>query len=292
MVLRRAALAGTWYPDGEARCRAALEESLPVTPDCLDARVFGGLVPHAGWIYSWPTAARTLAALGSPSPATIVLFGFSHRMALDTSAVSTMDAWETPLGPLAVDREIADRLLSEAGDLLIPSDRAHPAGENSIEVILPLLKGLHPDATFVPIAVAPGAQALELGRLVGRSLLNEARRVAVIGSTDLTHYGANHYGFAPQGTGRAAHRWSKETNDRSFLDHILALDPAAALADARKNRNACGASAAAATTAAAMELGARDAVLLDHVTSWEVGGERGEPTDFVGYASVVFTDQD
>ncbi len=71
-------------------------------------------------------------------------------------------------------------------------------------------------------------------------------------------------------------------------NRILALDPEGALAAARANRSACGAAAAAAATASAMSLGATGATLLAHTTSWEVRSDGEEPSDFVGYASVVF----
>ena len=129
---------------------------------------------------------------------------------------------------------------------------------------------------------------MELGRLIGSALSSLSGRVAVFGSTDLTHYGSKHYGFAPRGSGREAHRWSKEENDQSFLDRILALDPEGAFTIARENQSACGAGAAAAATAAAKEMGATSARVLQHTTSWEVSPGGREPADFVGYASVVF----
>ena len=107
-----------------------------------------------------------------------------------------------------------------------------------------------------------------------------------MGSSDLTHYGAR-YGFVPKGYGAAAHRWSKEENDREILDRAAAFDPEAVEASARRRHNACGPGAMAAVTAAARELGATEARLLRHTTSAEVTGEE-EPQMWVGYAALVF----
>jgi len=228
-------------------------------------------------------------AIGAPPPDTVVLFGFSHRTGVACSQISGALAWDTPLGRLPVPRRLVDLLLDSCAGLLEEGDEGHPSGENSIEVVTPFLRYLYPEASFLPIAVAGGSAAPELGRRVGVALSGEAGRVAVLGSTDLTHYGSRYYGFAPCGSGVEAHHWSKEKNDRTFLDPILALDPAGAIRNARENHSACGAAAAAAATAAATAMGATGAQLLEHTTSWEVRPEAGEPTDFVGYASVVFT---
>ncbi len=291
MAVRSASLAGTWYPAEPKRCRSAVAKSLPAVPSEAPAHVLGGLVPHAGWVYSWATAGATFAAIGDPPPDTVVIFGFSHRTRLTRSQISLASAWDTPLGPLPVDRSVADALIGAGTDLLECGDRGHPPGENSIEVLLPFIRHLFPQASFVPISVAADPRAIELGRRTGEALLSLPGRVAVLGSTDLTHYGSEHYAFAPRGAGPEAHRWSKEENDQSFLDRILALDPEGAYRDAQQNRNACGAAAAAAATAAAISLGATGARLLDHTTSWEVRPEGRDPANFVGYASVVFLSQ-
>ena len=288
MEVRSAALAGTWYPGDAGSCRNAVEGSLPAAPPNVSTFVLGGLVPHAGWVYSWATAGATFASFGDPPPDIVVVFGFSHRTHLDRSQISPASAWDTPLGPLPVDRPVADALIEAGAGLLECGDLGHPSGENSIEVVLPFIRHLFPKASFVPISVAQDSSAAELGRRTGATLSSLPGRVAVLGSTDLTHYGSEHYAFAPRGSGPEAHRWSKEENDRSFLDRILALDPDGAYADARRNRNACGAAAAAAATAAAVAMGATGARLLDHTTSWEVRPEGREPRNFVGYASVVF----
>ncbi len=246
-------------------------------------------MPHAGWVYSGATTGKTLMAIGAPPPDTVVLFGFSHRLGIATSQISGAAAWETPLGPLPVARDLAALLVDSSPGLLEFGDDGHPPGENSIEVVTPFIRYLFPDSAFLPVAVASDRTATDLGRMIGAALTDIGGRVVVLGSTDLTHYGPHAYGFAPRGSGPQAHRWSKEVNDRTFLDRVLALDPEGALRCGRENRSACGAASAAAATAAATAMGASGARLLEHITSFEVRSGGGEPTDFVGYASVVFT---
>jgi AmmeMemoRadiSam system protein B len=293
MGTRRAVRAGTFYPAGADSCESLIEECVSsATADAAGSgTLIGGLVPHAGWVYSGPTAASTFLAVGEPSPRAFVIFGAVHVGGVRKPAVATSGAWETPLGDVPVDEELARGLMDACPELLVSDDRSH-ATEHSIEVQVPFIRHLFEGAGIVPIAMPPTSESVVFGEAVGRFLADVEGRVVVIGSTDLTHYGSTFYGFAPKGTGFEAHQWAKEQNDRSFLDRVLAFDGTGALEDARSKRNACGAGAAAATVAAAKEMGAGRACLLSHVTSFEVRAEGTEPRDFVGYAAVAFLRDD
>ncbi len=288
MKVRAAGHAGFFYPRTSRACAALIDECLAAVPEEAEpgGEVLGGIVPHAGWVYSGAVAAATFRAVGEPAPRTFVLFGAVHDAFITGPALSPDDAWETPFGEVAVDRELAARVLAEVGPRLA-EDRAAHRREHSLEVQVPFLARLFPGARILPVAMPPGPEAVELGEAVGRVLAREEDRIVVLGSTDLTHYGPR-YGHMPRGTGPEAHRYAKEVSDRSFLDRLLALDAAGALEDARRKRNACGAGAAAAAAAACRALGASRARLLVHVTSHEVRPQGSVPSDFVGYASLVF----
>jgi AmmeMemoRadiSam system protein B len=239
-------------------------------------------------MFSWRTAAHTFSAVPASAPETVVLLGISHRASIARSAVSSHGAWDTPLGAVPVDRELAAAVLAEAADLLEWDDTPHGPRENSIEVLLPFVRFLLPEAAILPIAVRTDPDAVRLGEAMGSVLFRWPKPVFVVGSTDLTHYGRDYFGFAPRGVGEKAHDWAKNVNDRSFLDRVLRMDATGALEDARRNQSACGYASAAATVAACRVLGAERGHLLEHVTSHEVSGS-GSPSNFVGYASVLFT---
>lgn len=288
MSLRRTCRAGTFYPSSPDACRDLIRSCLSsAVAATAPGPVVGGIVPHAGWVYSGATAATTYRVVGEPAPARFVLFGAVHVPGVRRPSLSPATEWATPLGSVALDREAAAAIREAAGGRLDESEAAH-AGEHSIEVQLPFLAELFPGARVVPVAVPPDPAAVEFGRIVGLALGTLSGRSVVIGSTDLTHYGPSFYGFAPAGVGPKALRWAKEENDRSFLDRLLAFDAEGALKDALEKRNACGAGAAAATVSAAAAMGATSAELLDHTTSHEAKPDASMPTDFVGYASVVF----
>jgi len=287
---RRAAVSGSFYPGTAAACRDALDDCLsePDSPSLPAGCVLAGIVPHAGWLFSGSTAGLTFRAVGEPAPRCFVLFGAVHGHGVSVPTLSPDRSWATPLGDVPVDRDLSDALAAALGRDVVTDAAAH-RDEHSLEVQIPFVSHLYPGSAILPVAVPPTAAAIRFGAAAGRVFADAPGRIVVLGSTDLTHYGPRFYGFTPEGTGASAHRWSKEVNDRAFLDRLLALDPDGALAQATARRSACGGGAAAATVAAATAMGAVSAHLLAHTTSHEVRPDPGGPSDFVGYASLVFT---
>jgi AmmeMemoRadiSam system protein B len=155
--------------------------------------------------------------------------------------------------------------------------------DNTVEVQLPFVRHLAPRARVLGLRVAPSGEALALGEALAACGARLGRRLAVIGSTDLTHYGPN-YGFAPQGTGPAARAWVQEHNDRRLLDSLLALQHERTLELARREHSACSAGAAVAAARFAELRGAHRGHLLEYATSHD----RYPGSSFVGYAAVSF----
>lgn len=180
-------------------------------------------------------------------------------------------------------------VLALAGDLLEDNPRAH-VGEHSIEVQVPLIQHLFPDAKIVPIAVLPEPAATEIGLAVARAIRNSGCDAVCLGSTDLTHYGPA-YGFTPRGYGEKAIQWVRDENDRRMIDLALRLDAEAAVPEAESRTNACGSGAVAATLAAARQLGAERGCLVHYTTSYDVMREQMGERDSdaaVGYAGLIF----
>jgi hypothetical protein len=271
-----------WYPGTERECRKLTEEYLKSFPGAPLGQL-AGIVPHAGWVFSGRTAAWTFAALQGSNPQVVFLFG-GHLRPGEPSVIMPEGAFDTPLGPIPVEEEIASAFASR-----FKSERETPQAyspDNTIELQLPLLKAVWPDARVVAAQVPPGPEAEDAGRWAAEIGDQKKLRTVAIGSTDLTHYGPN-YGFSPKGAGEEALRWSKEENDRPLLDHLLKLDPSGAMRHALQHHSACCSGAAAAAVSFARARGATQGQLVQHTTSHEVEG-RGKPTMWVGYASVVF----
>jgi len=284
MTIRRPFVAGMFYPGDATACRQALAHYLDqVPPAQLSGPVVGGVVPHAGWVYSGPTAAHLYAHV-DPSVETVVLLGAVHHWGVDVPSVYPDGAWRTPLGDCPVDSELAEALTSSPDSVVSSSREAH-AHEHSIEVQIPFVQYRAPKARILPLAMPPSRRALIAGQQLARAILRLNRRAVVIASSDLTHYGPR-YGLAPAGLGTKALAWAK-ANDQRLIDEVVALHGSQVLNLAAEEHSACGAGAIAAAITCAQELGATAGQLLHHTTSHDVQ-PMGQPSDFVGYAAIAF----
>ena len=286
MRIREPVVAGQFYPGDPEQCREGLTQYLEeaVTPVAAGGPWITGLVPHAGWVFSGAVAARVFGALAAGStPDVVVLFGGVHRSPTAEAAMFADGRWDTPLGPVTIDARLAERIMGQSN--LIRDDPFAHENEHSIEVQMPFVKHLFPEAKVVPIMVPPNPKAHKVGESVARTLATYDYQALIVGTTDLTHYGPN-YGFVPEGIGPKGNTWAKETNDPRFIELVLALRSTEVVAEAREHRNACAAGAVAATIAAATGLGATRGVLLEHTSSSEI--MPGDASDSVGYAGIVF----
>jgi AmmeMemoRadiSam system protein B len=283
MNVRKPVLAGSWYPATAGECRRQIEAFLrdpAITPPAPGRRV-GGIVPHAGWVYSGAVACNVIRCLaeGEP-PDTVVVYGM-HLPPEGANHIMAEGGWETPLGVLEVDAELAGHLTAEFNFVVETARRF--VQDNTIELQLPFIRHFFGEVKLLPIGVPPAPATLALARQVAAKAAALGRRIKVIGSTDLTHYGAN-YGFAPRGLGPEALAWVKDENDRRIVEAMLRLDPDAVIQEALTHHNACCAGAAAAALETGRRLGAATAHLLAYTTSYE----KSPGASFVGYAGIVF----
>ena len=286
MATRKAYRAGSFYPFDEGSCRRQIEECLgDYHPPAEPTRIVAGIVPHAGWVFSGPTAAKVFKSIREKAtPETFLIFGAVHVRGIDNAAMFAEGEWETPCGTVDIDEDLARTLGASIPEHLTPNASAHTM-EHSIEVQIPFLQYLFPDVRILPIMVPPGKQAVVLGQKIGQLIAGQDKQVCVLGSTDLTHYGPSFW-FTSYGVGAEALVRMKE-NDQRIIDMVVQMKAEIIVAEAEEHRNACGAGAIAATVAAASALGAECGYLLEHTTSQDVMPER-PATDFVGYAGIVF----
>ena len=152
--VRRTSVAGTWYPDNPTRlvsrrrwlsCRAAdRRPGWPAPRDHCAARRADVL--GAG--------CRLRLQRGAPSSA----FGTSCWSAPRTSSRSRASRsgrdgdWETPLGPVNVDRDLAPRAWPAGSSQIVDLPAAH-GREHSLEMQLPFLAHLLPGVPIVPLVM-------------------------------------------------------------------------------------------------------------------------------------------
>jgi AmmeMemoRadiSam system protein B len=291
-MIREAIVAGQFYPGNKDECKTELEfftENLPIKAQ-LPEKIVGGIVPHAGWVFSGDVAGMVFKAIEKINKIvdTFVIFGATHSGIGSTAAVYDKGSWRTPLGEIQIDEEFAAEIMKKC-----KSAKANPGlhkFEHSIEVQVPFIQFLFKNAKIVPIMTSPAEYAITLGMEVGQCIKNAGdKKIVCIGSTDLTHYGPR-YGFNPKGNGPKGIDWAKNVNDMFFIDQAIAMEAERVLIESMDKQNACGPGAAAATISAAKALGKTKGVLLAHIHSNEVMEKRFGQTseESVGYAGIVY----
>ncbi|MBN1103265.1 MAG: AmmeMemoRadiSam system protein B [Deltaproteobacteria bacterium] len=285
MTARRADFSGSWYPSKEPECRRVIEEFAKTAEPCPPGKgkFVGGIVPHAGWYFSGRVACSVIQCLSSGGgfPETVVIFG-RHLHPGGRNYIMKEGRWATPLGDLEIDRELGDQLSSRFSFVVETPSRYDQ--DNTIELQLPFIKYFFPDAKILPVGAPPVLRSLEIGESVAEIAETVGRRIMVLGSTDLTHYGHN-YGFTPMGTGPEAVQWVRNENDKKVVDLMLKMDGRVVIEESLRNYNACCSGAVAAAIAAAKRLGAVEALKLSYTTSYDIRPD----SSFVGYVGIVFS---
>ncbi|MBI2236798.1 MAG: AmmeMemoRadiSam system protein B [Magnetospirillum sp.] len=185
-AIRPAAVAGMFYPADPAELKTQLDLFLGQARAAAAAGPVPKAIiaPHAGYIYSGPVAASAYVRL-QPAAGTVsrvVLLGPSHRVAFRGMAVGTAEAWASPLGPVAIDREAAAELLARG--LVGELDVAHTQ-EHSLEVHVPFLQAVLGQFMLLPIVVGD-ASADEVAAVI--DAVWGGPETLIVVSTDLSHY--------------------------------------------------------------------------------------------------------
>lgn len=192
--VRPAAVAGQFYPGDASQLRAVVEQLLAgaAEPDPTIAAV---VVPHAGYPFSGATAAHAFAAMRGRKIQRVILLGPSHHVRFSGGALPAKDitAFATPLGAVPLDLGALARVRA-CGDFGGPAG-AH-AQEHSLEVELPFLRVVAPEAKLVPVLVGVDTDRtteLRMAHCLQRVLTPET---VIVASSDFTHHGAM-YGWTP-----------------------------------------------------------------------------------------------
>ncbi len=276
-AVRKPAVAGSFYPDTADALRAAIDAYLLTARPPSAERPIALVAPHAGYVFSGQIAADAWRQAQPFDFDTIVVLGPNHTEAFDGIALYRGGGFRTPLGVAAIDTDLAAALMKEDGDVTW-RDSVH-AREHAIEVQLPFVQRLYPEASVLPIVVSTlDPERLErLGLALARLLAG--RRALIVASSDLSHYPA---------VADAARI------DRATLDAIATLDPAVVrqVVDAAPQSGAaevvtgaCGEAPILVAITAARALGATRARIVSSASSAD--SPAGDPRRVVGYGAVA-----
>ena len=190
-IERPMAVAGQFYPAEKVKLSADIEKYLSQagdTPIPPGNRLVGLVCPHAGYTYSAPVAAwsyRLLSKLNGTVDLVIII-GSSHHTPFRGVTTGNYKAWKTPLGELEVDAELVKKLMWEND--FVNNDPVPHLNEHCIEVQLPFIKSVLPDAKIVPILMGMHNKVLAKRLAAALSKVLDQRKAVIIFSTDLSHY--------------------------------------------------------------------------------------------------------
>ena len=265
-MIRQPVVAGQFYPAQATKLTEMIQGMVDETAEKED--VIGLVSPHAGYVYSGPVAGAVMSRVKFKD--TFIILGPNHSGMGKPLSIMTEGTWETPLGPVEIDAELARHILALSRHLEEDS-KAHEY-EHSIEVQIPFLQYFRKDIRLVPITLSysSGATYKEIGKEIAQAIKDLNREVIIIASSDMTHY-------EPQE--------SAQRKDSKAIEAMLELNEDELLKRVDElNISMCGYAPAVALISAARELGATRAELVRYQTSGDVTGDYSA---VVGYAGII-----
>ena len=265
--IRPAGVAGTFYPADPARMTAQLDE---LFNEKVDAQPWAAaMVPHAGWKYSGKIAACVLNRIQLPS--TIIVIGPKHTRDGVDWAVAPHQAWQLPGGNLNSDRALIQKLAEQIPGLEL--DAAAHRSEHAIEVELPLIQRLAPNAKVVGIVIGSGnlPRCEEFAAGLARVIQEMPEPPLLLISSDMNHFATD-----------------KENRrlDELALEKMRSLDPEGLLATVREHHiSMCGVLPAVIVMKTLQKMGKLSQIeQVGYATSGDVTGDSSR---VVGYAGLL-----
>jgi len=277
--LRRPAVAGSFYAGDSKSLNMQIEKcflhkigpgKLPSTILTGKRKIVGLISPHAGYMYSGPIAAHGFYKIAlDGKPDTIIILGPNHRGFGADVSIMINGKWETPLGELEIDKDIAENILNNSKIIKV-DNKAHQS-EHSIEVQLPFIQYIFgKNVNIIPICMTRQDinTDIEIARSICSSVVN--KNILIIASSDFTHYEPQEYA---QNVDKQAINAILEFNPNKLYDMIY-----------QQNLTMCGPGPITVMLIACKTLGTKKAELLKYATSGDITNIYNQ---VVGYASLI-----
>ncbi|NHJ24430.1 MAG: AmmeMemoRadiSam system protein B [Candidatus Lokiarchaeota archaeon] len=289
MNIRRMVNAGSWYPRNENDLVQMLQEFMKdkefgpgkelKTKGLPERKIIGGVSPHAGMYYSGACAICTYLTLFEEKiPDTVIVIGFDHRNYFPDCLLEEGE-WETPLGNLKVDSELAKSILDDCKSLVAKSSAFIGSSENSLELQMPIIKYFagDNDVKIVPIKISSHEYPV-LEKIANEltALIQKVNKdIVIVASSDLYH----------------EHVYNEQEllkfkkKDENVINNFIKLR-AHDIFDLGMRATVCGRHTITLVLLIGTKLGAKEGNCLKHYTSIERTKEFGY---CVGYFSGVIT---
>ena len=211
--IRLAEFAGRFYPKSKSEIEKLLEKILSleignIKTTLSEKNLLGGIVPHAGYIFSAYQAVHVYEILKRSDTQfeTFVIVNPNHTgIGSKQVNVSSSTYWETPMGSIPVDLEFVQSLNIEK------NNSAHMS-EHSGEVQLPMLSYFIPykfKIVIITMNVQTSEVAIKLSKSIRNAVEKTKRKIFLMASSDFSHYETPELGFE---------------KDQLIIDEILKLN--------------------------------------------------------------------
>lgn len=266
--IRQPAVAGLFYPSNSSELRRELIYMLSSAEVKVNVpSIFGLVSPHAGYVYSGRTAAFGFRLLEGKNVEKVIIISPSHREYFPGISIYDGDAYETPLGIVELDKELAAKIIQ--GSKAISWGREGHKREHAVEVQIPFLQIVLQNFKIVPVVMGDQAKNFvdELAFQISKAVDD---KTLIVSSSDLSH-------FYPK---KKAYEL-----DSIVAKHISNFDYEMLQQDLDGRKcEACGGGLIVALMKAAALLDKRKSVILDRSDSGDVSGDNSE---VVGYLSAA-----
>ncbi|MEW5895021.1 MAG: AmmeMemoRadiSam system protein B [Candidatus Omnitrophota bacterium] len=269
-LIKKPNVAGQFYSGNPQQLSSQIQSFLDTSPLPEESRHVEILIaPHAGYIYSGHIAARAFKYASPNTYKTVIILAPSHYYGFSEAAVWDKGGYETPLGTLEVDEDFTARLIS--GDPLFIVDPAAFEREHALEVELPFIRTVFPDAKIVPVIMGQmGFDACEQAARAINEVIGDRKDVLVVISSDMSH-------FHDDATARRM--------DAEAIKTIEAADAKRLWQQCALRRlELCG----FIPVTTAMLLAKERGLELKVLTYGNSGDVTGDKSNVVGYSSIVF----
>jgi hypothetical protein len=266
--IRQPAVAGLFYPSDAHKLSTDLKNMLLASESDLDiSKVFGIVSPHAGYIYSGGTAAFGFNLLKNKNYKKVIIISPSHREYFPGNSIYNGDAYQTPLGIVNIDNDLAQKIVEGSKTVFLGMEGHRQ--EHAIEVQIPFLQTVLTDFKIVPIVMGDQTKANvdDLANQIAKAVDEET---VIVSSSDLSHFYSKQKAFQL---------------DSIVAKHISNFDYEKLQSDLDSRRcEACGGGPIVVLMKAAALLDRKKSVVLNRSDSGDVSGDNSE---VVGYLSAA-----
>ncbi len=270
--IQEPSLAGSFYSKDPAVLKKRVEGFIDnAEPGPIPGDISAIISPHAGFRYSGRIAGYGFKAIKGKGFNTAIIVAPSHHHSFEGIAVLDKDSYLTPLGSVAIDRDLTKRFLSFDKNI---NYYIRPfLNENSVETQIPFVQEALPGASIVLVLTGNGSyDTCMLLRDVLYAVIGERKDIILIASTDMSHYN-------PDKIARII--------DSAVLEELEEFNPEELFlrfSGMPAKERPCGSTAIIGVMLAARKLGADKISILKYATSADV---TGDASAVVGYASAA-----